>query len=127
MEHKTDSLDPRIQRLELPQGEVALPNDEYWGTFEVFHQEKTGKRYTHVGSVHAPDAEIALLFAKEQFGRRGTTINLWVVKTSDIYSFQAADEDMFATTPEKQHREAGIYNKVRSKIDAYQARTKPAI
>lgn len=118
-----NSLDPRIQKLQLPQGDTVIQPDEYWGTFEVFVQAKRGKHHQHVGSVHAPDAEMAMVFAKEQYGRRGVVVNMWVVKTTDIFSFRQDDEDMFATVPDKQHREAGIY-KVRDRIQAYQERTK---
>lgn len=75
----------------------------------------------HVGAVHAPDPEIALLFAKEQFGRRSKCVNMWVIKTADIYSFRLEDEDMFDTTPDKQHRESAMY-KVRERIQAFRER-----
>lgn len=118
-----ESRDPRIQRLQMDEQKSTVQPDEYWATYEVFHQAKRGKHHTHVGSLHAPDAEMALVFAKEQYGRRGTCVNLWVVKTTDIFAFHQEDEDMFATLPEKQHREAGIY-KVRDRIQAYQERMK---
>ena len=120
---ENNSLDPRVRRLELPQGESTVKPNEYWGTFEVFIQEKRGKHHQHVGSVHAPDPEMALIFAKEQYTRRGKCVNVWVVKTPDIIAFQLEDEDMFATTPDKQHREAGMY-KVRDRIQEYQERQK---
>ncbi len=117
------SLDPRIARLELPQGESTVSPNEYWGSYEVFVQEKRGKHHQHVGSLRAPDDEMALVFAKEQYTRRGKCVNVWVVKTTNIVAFQLEDEDMFATTPDKQHREAGMY-KVRDRIQEYQNRGK---
>ena len=92
-----------------------------WTTYEVFHQDKRGKQHVHVGTVRAPDPEMALVLAKEQFARRLTCSNLWVVKTSDVYAFSYEDEDMFATTPEKTHREAAAY-KSRDKIEEYKKR-----
>ena len=116
------SLDPRINRLDLQRGaNVSVPEKSLWQTYEVFHQATRGKQHSHVGSVHAPDPELALVFAKEQFGRRQKCSNLWVVKTSDVYAFQYEDEDMFYTTPEKIHREASGY-KVRDKIEAFKNR-----
>jgi ring-1,2-phenylacetyl-CoA epoxidase subunit PaaB len=114
------SLDPRINRLSLQNNDGTLTAAEMWHTYEVFHQEKRGKHHIHVGSVHAPDPEMALVLAKEQYARRGRCVNLWVVKTSDIYAFQMEDEDMFATVAEKVHREPGIYSKVREKIEKFQ-------
>lgn len=115
------SLDPRVQRLDLQraeEGEPAVSKHEYWSTYEVFHQGKRGKQHQHVGTVHASDPEMALVFAKEQFGRRQVSVNLWVVPTAEIFAFKYEDADMFETTPDKIHREPGGY-KVREKIDAY--------
>jgi ring-1,2-phenylacetyl-CoA epoxidase subunit PaaB len=117
---KNISLDPRINRIDLPEEShtTALADQENWITWEVFHQKKTGAQHTHAGIVHAPNAEMAMVFAKEQFGRRGQTAGLWVVKSSEIYSTTPENAEIFATTPEKQHREAAMY-KTRDKIEQY--------
>ena len=120
------SLDPRVSRLDQIREEMEAPSvgaHDYWQTWEVFHQDKRGKRHEHVGTVHAPDPEMALVFAKEQFGRRQQTVNLWVVKTTDVFGFPYEDSDMFETTPEKTHREASGY-KTRDKIEAYKKKQK---
>lgn len=115
------SLDPRITRALLPEEQhtVLLDSNELFETFEVFHQAKTGGRHTHVGSVHAPNAEMAYLFAKEQFGRRMTTTSLWVVKTSDIFT-TSNDAELYETavSNDKEYRNANIW-KVREKIDRF--------
>lgn len=115
-----DSLDPRIARLhDIRAGEVpTVGAHDYGETFEVFHQAKRGKHHTHVGTVHATDPELALLYAKEQFGRRQQTANMWVVRTADVFAFAYDDADMFESTPQKMHREAAGY-KTRDKIEAY--------
>lgn len=115
------SLDPRITRALLPEEQhtVMLDSNELFETYEVFHQAKTGGRHTHVGSVHAPDAEMAYLFAKEQYGRRMATTSLWVVKTSDIFTTEN-DATLYetATSNDKEYRNANIW-KVRDKIDRF--------
>src|SRR5687767_607697 len=92
------SLDPRVKRLKLNNGAepVTVQEGENWNVFEVFHQEKRGAHHEHVGCVHAPNAQLALVFAKEQFARRKKCVNLWVVRSADILSFDTEDEDMFA-------------------------------
>ena len=117
---KNNIIDPRIKRLDLQNNplQVVLNDMENWGTFEVFHQRKRGEHHEHVGIVHAPDAELALVFAKEQYGRRMKCSNIWVVRSADIYSFSVDDEDMFETTPEKNYREASGF-KVRDKVNAF--------
>ena len=118
------SLDPRINRIDLSKvGTEELHTNSHLITWEVFHQDKKGKQVIHVGIVHAPTPEMALILAKEQFGRRGATTNIWVVKTSDVHSFSSDDVDIFETTPEKEFREPGFY-KVRDRIEAYQAKQK---
>ncbi len=115
------SLDPRIQRLDIQREENKTPDikkHEYWSTYEVFVQSKRGKQHVHAGTVHAPDPELALVFAKEQFGRRQHCVNMWVVPSSEIFAFNYEDSDMFETTPEKIHRDPGGY-KVRDKIEAF--------
>lgn len=113
------SLDPRINRLDLQRASEGHQNtNTHWVTFEVFHQDKRGKQTVHVGIVHAPSPEMALVFAKEQYSRRKNTANLWVVKSSDVYTFSHHDEDIFETTPEKTFREPGFY-KVRERIEEF--------
>ncbi len=112
------SLDPRINRLDLQERKEETQPHEHWPTWEVFHQKKRGAQAIHVGIVHAPSPELALIFAKEQFGRRQKSTNIWVVKSSEVFTFQTGDEDMFETTPEKSYRDAGGY-RVRDKINAF--------
>jgi ring-1,2-phenylacetyl-CoA epoxidase subunit PaaB len=66
-------------------------NDTQWRRFEVFVQEKPGTPYLDVGSVHAPDAEMALLNARDVFARRPAAISMWVVPTTAIYSKTAQE------------------------------------
>ena len=89
--------------------------DTQWPLFEVFHQKARGEHHVHVGSIHAPDAEMALLLAKEQYGRRMACVNLWVVRAGDIHATDYADADMFKHATDKSYREAFGY-KVGEKI-----------
>ncbi len=119
------SLDPRVTRLGIPTEQEpfeGVPEGSHLQTFEVFHQAKSGARHIHVGSIHAPNAEMAMVFAKEQYARRSQCVNLWVVKTSEIITFSPDDADLFATTPEKDYRDASGY-KVMQKILAWKQRT----
>jgi ring-1,2-phenylacetyl-CoA epoxidase subunit PaaB len=120
------SLDPRVTRLGIASEEPALQVKselDQLPTFEVFHQAKSGAHHTHVGSLHAPNAELALLLAKEQYARRGQTLNLWVVRTSDVLAMSSDDADVFATTPEKSYRDVAAYM-VRNKVEAFKKTTK---
>ncbi len=127
---KIKSLDPRITRAGLPTNYVEgwQPPSEHdqMETYEVFHIEKRGEHPMHVGSLHAPNHEMALLFAKEQYGRRSRTIGLWVARTSDIAVIgMEEDSDIFASAVEKDYREAKGY-RVGGKIKKYKAERKEA-
>lgn len=69
------------------------PMDQFQ-TFEAFVQHKENKPIEHVGIVHAPNEEMAFLFAKEQFTRRGNTCYaLWVVETSNVMVTPYSEKD----------------------------------
>lgn len=115
------SLDPRMNRVQLPMQPEAfggLGEMGHWQTYEVFHQKSRGEQHTHVGIVHAPNKEMALVFAKEQYARRMKCVNLWVVKTADVFASEYEDADMFVPGTDKAYREAYFY-KTRELIRAY--------
>lgn len=66
-----------------------------WPIWEVFTQEKDGAAHEHAGSVHAPDAEIALLNARDLYSRRNEAVNIWVVPTTAITASTPADVGSF--------------------------------
>ena len=52
--------------------------------FEVFRQERKGQAFAHAGSIAAPDAAFAEAYAREQYGRRGESVALWVVPREEV-------------------------------------------
>ena len=54
--------------------------------WEVFRQDRKGQPFEHAGSVEAPDSEFAEAWAREQYGRRGESIALWLVPRDAIRS-----------------------------------------
>ena len=61
--------------------------------WEVFRQDRKGQPFEHGGSVEAPDSEFAEAWAREQYGRRGESIALWLVPRKAIHSVtQWSDE-----------------------------------
>lgn len=116
------SLDPRVNRADINIDPIEpLQKLDQFQTFEVFHQEKRGQQHVHVGIVHAPNADMALLYAKEQYARRGKTCNLWVVSSNAVHATEYMDQDIFETTPEKIHRDPATY-KVMDRINEYKKR-----
>jgi ring-1,2-phenylacetyl-CoA epoxidase subunit PaaB len=58
--------------------------DTQWPRYEVFKQDNLKKRHEAVGSVHAPDDELALQNARDVFVRRPSAVSLWVVPADAI-------------------------------------------
>ena len=110
-------FNPYHQRIDeaLEQTATPPPADTEWQVWEVFQQDRRGEHHHHVGSVHAPDAEMALVLAKENFVRRGPCVNLWVVPSSAILATAYADADLFRPTSDKTYREAAGYRSFRQK------------
>lgn len=72
--------------------------DTQWTRFEVFVQERADAPFIDAGSVHAPDAELALLNARDVFARRPQAVGMWVVPTEAIVSRTA--EELEAGLPQ---------------------------
>ena len=52
--------------------------------WEVFRQERAGQPLQHAGSIAAADGAFANIYAREQYGRRGESVALWVVPREQI-------------------------------------------
>jgi phenylacetate-CoA oxygenase PaaH subunit len=53
--------------------------------YEVFRQERKGQPFQHAGSVSAPDATFAEIYAREQYGRRQESVALWLVRRDALH------------------------------------------
>jgi len=82
-----------------------------WPLWEVVVRAKGGLSHRHVGSVHAPDADIALRHARDTYTRRMEGVSLWVVaSTSIIASDPSEDAAMFDPAEDKIYRHPTFYN-----------------
>jgi phenylacetate-CoA oxygenase PaaH subunit len=53
--------------------------------YEVFRQGRKEQPFQHAGSVEAPDRAFADWYAREQYGRRGESVALWVVPRDAVH------------------------------------------
>ena len=98
---------------------------EIW---EVFSQKGPNDPFVHVGQVLAPDEEMATVYAKECFFRRGEGKDLWVVKREDIHTLQ--DQSLLEQVVDKSYRYPEAYRDVvkkREKAHAKYARSAPRV
>jgi ring-1,2-phenylacetyl-CoA epoxidase subunit PaaB len=55
-----------------------------WPLWEVFIRSQHGLAHKHAGSLHAPDAKMALNNARDVYTRRNEGVSIWVVRSADI-------------------------------------------
>ena len=66
-----------------------------WPLWEVFIQPRQNAPHEHCGSVHAPDAEIALQNGRDVYSRRGEALSMWVVPSTAITATSPSDSGPF--------------------------------
>jgi ring-1,2-phenylacetyl-CoA epoxidase subunit PaaB len=66
-----------------------------WPLWEVFIRPRRGLAHTHAGSLHAPDAELALRNARDVYTRRNEGTSIWVVPSAQIVASSPAEKDSF--------------------------------
>lgn len=81
-----------------------------WPLWEVFVRARSGLEHKHVGSLHAPDAQLALEHARDVYTRRQEGISLWVVESAHIVASDPADADsLFEPARDKVYRHPTFY------------------
>jgi phenylacetate-CoA oxygenase PaaH subunit len=89
--------------------------------FEIFRQERKGQPFQHAGSLPAPGREFAEVYAREQYGRRGESVALWVVPRDAVLQI-----DEFVDELERNyHRVDGYSLKEKLKLARERAGTTP--
>ncbi len=66
-------------------------------TYEVFLSEDGRESFRHAGALDAPDAEMAVLYARETYIRRGEGSRAWVVARAHIVEVDPSDLAVTAT------------------------------
>ena len=60
--------------------------------YEVFGRRGSGEAMHHVGVVDAPNVDLALTQARQNFSRRDEVDEIWLVAYADIRRYARADE-----------------------------------
>jgi len=66
-----------------------------WPLWEVFIRGKQGLDHKHVGSLHAPDAQMAIENARDVYTRRNEGVSIWVVESKYIHATNPDDAEIF--------------------------------
>jgi len=85
-------------------------DDSQWPLWEVFVQERSGAPHEHAGSLHAPDAELALQNARDTYARSGPVTSLWVVESRHVSATTPEDSPSYLEPgPDKIYRHPRFY------------------
>jgi ring-1,2-phenylacetyl-CoA epoxidase subunit PaaB len=77
----------------------------------------------HGGNVLAPDAELAVHYARELFGRRQESVRLWVVRRADVHELH--DPDLLNPPLDRSFKKPGGYV-MRDKLAAAREQSRQA-
>jgi ring-1,2-phenylacetyl-CoA epoxidase subunit PaaB len=82
-----------------------------WPLWEIFIRSAHGLAHKHVGSLHAPDAEMAIRNARDVYTRRNEGVSIWVVRSSDITASSPGEKDaLFDAANDKVYRHPTFYH-----------------
>jgi len=82
-----------------------------WPLWEVFVRGQHGLSHRHVGSLHAPDAEMAINNARDVYTRRSEGVSIWVVPAEAITATSSGDkEPLFEPANDKVYRHPTFYD-----------------
>ena len=81
-----------------------------WPLWEIFVRSQHGLSHKHVGSLHAPDAEMAINNARDVYTRRNEGVSIWVVLANQIIASSPHDkEELFEPANTKVYRHPTIF------------------
>jgi ring-1,2-phenylacetyl-CoA epoxidase subunit PaaB len=105
-------------------------SQENFFIYEVFSQKNVNASFVHQFSLLAPNAEVALIMARENFLRREPCFNLWVVKRDDIHTLPPEERPFLERLDNKSYRETKGYGDLQTRWryhrEKYEAQQKNA-
>ncbi|WP_232698887.1 1,2-phenylacetyl-CoA epoxidase subunit PaaB [Brevibacillus daliensis] len=105
--------------------------NENFDIYEVFSQKNQSSSFAHQFSLLAPNAEIALVMARENFLRRDQCINIWVVKRDQIHMTSPEERGNLERLDNKSYRETKGYGDLQARWrkhkEAYESKQQPNV
>ena len=88
-----------------------MSNKDNWKIWEVFIRSRNGLSHKHVGSLHAPDADMAIKNARDVYTRRSEGISIWVVPSEEITASSPDEKEaLFTPADDKVYRHPTFYD-----------------
>ncbi|WLD94122.1 1,2-phenylacetyl-CoA epoxidase subunit PaaB [Alkalihalobacillus sp. AL-G] len=97
-----------------------MSDNGFYSVYEVFSKKTDKAPLQHQFSLLAPNKEMALIMARENFFRREPVADIWVVKREDIRTMTQEEREMLKRLNDKDYRETKGYGYLKKKWRNYQ-------
>nr|WP_106781534.1 1,2-phenylacetyl-CoA epoxidase subunit PaaB [Lysinibacillus timonensis] len=97
-----------------------MGNNSFYQEFEVFSRRTKTSTFQHQFSLLAPNEEIAMMMAQENFMRREPVADIWVVKRDHIRSLNQEERQSLSRLDNKDYRTAKGYGYLKKKWRQYE-------
>ncbi|MCF6411103.1 1,2-phenylacetyl-CoA epoxidase subunit PaaB [Pseudalkalibacillus salsuginis] len=94
--------------------------DGFYSVYEVFSKKTDKSPLQHQFSLLAPNEEMALIMARENFFRREPVADIWVAKRDNIRMTTQEEREMLKRLNNKEYRETKGYGYLKKKWRNYQ-------
>ena len=82
-----------------------------WPLWEIFIRGRHGISHRHVGSLHAPDAEMAIKNARDVYTRSNEGISIWVVEATKVTASSPTEKGpMYEPSQSKVYRHPTVFD-----------------
>ncbi|MGO4887687.1 1,2-phenylacetyl-CoA epoxidase subunit PaaB [Anaerobacillus sp. MEB173] len=95
-------------------------NDNFYQEYEVFSRRTDTAAMQHQFSLLAPNHDMALIMAQENFMRREPVADIWVVKRADIRDLDQEERQSLARLDNKNYRTTKGYGYLKKKWREYE-------
>jgi ring-1,2-phenylacetyl-CoA epoxidase subunit PaaB len=100
-----------VPTTDVATGAGRAPGPRDWPLWEIFVRSRRGLAHNHVGSLHAPDAAMALRNARDVYTRRQEGVSLWAVPADAITASSPDEKDpFFDPAADKVYRHPTFYD-----------------
>ncbi|MGD7009543.1 1,2-phenylacetyl-CoA epoxidase subunit PaaB [Metabacillus sp. 84] len=100
--------------------EKSKGRTEFFEVFEVFSKRTASAAMQYQFSLLAPNHELAIVMAQENFMRREPVTDIWVVKRTDIRKMTEEERESLARLDNKDYRTTKGYGYLKKKWREYE-------
>ncbi|MGC4377851.1 1,2-phenylacetyl-CoA epoxidase subunit PaaB [Fictibacillus sp. Mic-4] len=97
---------------------MSEEKNDFYNIYEVFSKKTDKSPFQHQFSLLAPNEDMALIMAKENFFRREAVSDIWVVKRDHIRGLSQSEKEMLKRL-DKDYRETKGYGYLKKKWREY--------